>query len=114
MEQTEQNDTLPERPSSIDWQIESSESKTTQVSPDGRWLLNTKVERDGKRQMHLVNYDILVSPMGLGENQAECWREFIKSCVEYARKLDGICAEAAIILANLEKYPRQEEEKPWK
>ena len=103
MEQTEQNDTLPERPSSIDWQIESSESKTTQVSPDGRWLLNTKVQRDGKRQMHLVNYDILASPMGSGENQSECWRKFIKSCVEYARKLDEICAEASIILANLEK-----------
>ena len=114
MEQTEQNDTLPERPSSIDWQIESSESKTTQVSPDGRWLLNTKVERDGKRQMHLSNYNILCSPMGMGENPAKCWRNFIKSCGEYARKLDAISAEAAIILANLEKYPRQEEEKPWK
>ena len=103
MEQTEQNDTLPERPSSIDWQIESSESKTTQVSPDGRWLLNTKVERAGKRQMHLVNYDILVSPMGMGENPAECGRNFIKSCGEYARKLDAICAETAVILSNLEK-----------
>ena len=122
MEQTEQNETLPERPSSIDWQqssidwqIESSESKTTQVSPDGRWLLNTKVQRDGKRQMHLVNYDILDSPMGSGENQAECWRKFIKSCVEYARKLDEICAEAAIILANLENNPTNNGtyKKPW-
>lgn len=103
MEQTEQNDTLPERPSSIDWQIESSESKTTQVSPDGRWLLNTKVQRDGKRQMQLVNYDILCSPSGFGETAAECWRKFIDSCGEYARKLDTISAEAAIILANLEK-----------
>ena len=103
MEQTEQNDTLPGRPSSIDWRTESSESKTTQVSPDGRWHLDSKTERDGKRQMYLVNYDILCSPMGMGENPAECWRNFIKSCGEYARKLDAISAEAAIILANLEK-----------
>ena len=53
--------------------------------------------------MHLSNYDILCSPMGMGENPAECWRNFIKSCGEYARKLDEISAEAAIILANLEK-----------
>ena len=103
MEETEHNDTLPERPSSIDWRIESSESKTMQISPDGRWHLDSKTERDGKRQMHLSNYDILCSPMGSGENPAECWRNFIKSCGEYARKLDEISAEAAIILANLEK-----------
>ena len=103
MEQTEHNDTLQERPTSIDWRTESSESKTTQVSPDGRWHLDSKTERDGIRQMYLVNYDILCSPMGMGENPAECWRNFIKSCVEYARKLDEICAEASIILANLEK-----------
>ena len=103
MEQTEHNDTLPERPTSIDWRTESSENKTTQASPDGRWHLDSKTERDGKRQMHLSNYDILCSPMGMGENPAECWRNFIKSCGEYARKLDAISAEAAIILANLEK-----------
>ena len=103
MEQTEHNDTLPERPSSIDWRIESSESKTMQISPDGRWHLDSKTERDGKRQMHLSNYDILCSPMGMGENPAECWRNFIKSCGEYARKLDAMSAEAAAILSNLEK-----------
>ena len=47
MEQTEHNDTLPERPSSIDWRTESSESSTKEVSPDGRWHLDTKTERDG-------------------------------------------------------------------
>ena len=103
MEQTERNDCLPERPKTIDWQTESSESSTKEVSPDGRWHLDSRTERDGKRQMHLVNYDILCSPMGSGENPAECWRSFIKSCGEYARKLDEICAEAAQILANLEK-----------
>ncbi len=103
MEQTERNDTLPERPSSIDWRTESSESSTRQASPDGRWHLDTKVERDGKRQMHLVNYDILCSPSGSGETTAECWRKFIESCGEYARKLDAICAEASVILANLDK-----------
>ena len=103
MEETEHNDTLSGRQSSIDWRTESSESKTTQVSPDGRWPLDSKTERDGIRQMYLVNYDILCSPMGMGENPAECWRNFIKSCGEYARKLDAISAEAAIVLANLEK-----------
>ena len=103
MEHSERNDSLPERPKSIDWRTESSESKTTQVSPDGRWHLDSKTERDGKRQMHLANYDILCSPMGMGENPAECWRNFIKSCGEYARKLDERCAEASRILANLEK-----------
>lgn len=39
----------------------------------------------------------------MGENSAECWRKFIESCGEYARKLDAISAEAAIFLANLEK-----------
>ena len=53
--------------------------------------------------MYLVNYDILCSPSGSGETTAECWRKFIESCGEYARKLDAICAEAAVILSNLEK-----------
>ena len=103
MEQTEQNDTLQERPSNIEWKTESSEIKTTQVSPDGRWHLNTKVERDGKRKMHLLNHDILCSPMGYGDTPSECWREFIRSCAEYARTLDAIRAEAAVIISNLEK-----------
>lgn len=103
MKQTEQNDTLPERPSNIEWQTESSESRAEQVSPDGRWHLNTKVERDGKRRMHLSNYDILCTPMGYGDTQYECWRKFISSCDEYARKLDAIRAEAAVIISNLEK-----------
>ena len=51
MEQTEHNDTLSERPSSIDWRTESSESSTRHACPDGRWHLHTKVERDGKRPM---------------------------------------------------------------
>ena len=29
--------------------------------------------------------------------------KFIADCGEYARKLDAICAEAAVILSNLEK-----------
>ncbi len=103
MEQTEHNDTLPERPSSIDWQTESSESNMKQASPDGRWHLDSRTERDGKRQMHLVNYDILCSPMGSGETTAECWRKFIESCGEYVRQLEEIRAEAAAILANREK-----------
>lgn len=71
MEETEHNDTLPGRQSSIDWRTESSENKTTQASPDGRWHLDSKTELDGKRQVHLSNYDILCSPMGMGENPAE-------------------------------------------
>ena len=102
MEQTEHNDTLPERPSSIDWQTESSESNTKQASPDGRWHLDTKVERDGKRQMYLVNYDSLCSPSGSGETTAECWRKFIESCGEYARKLDAICADRKAAAAAVE------------
>ena len=103
IEQTVHNATLPERPSRIDWRTGPRESNTRKASPDGRWHLDTKIERDGKRQMYLVNYDILCSPSGSGETAAECWRKFIESCGEYARKLDAICAEAAVILANLEK-----------
>ena len=105
MEQTKQNDTLPDRPYTIEWQTESSESRTEQVSPDGRWHLDTKVERDGKRKMYLLNHDILCIPMGSGDTPSECWRNFISSCGEYARKLDAIRAEAAVIISNLEKQP---------
>ena len=56
----------------IEWKTESSESKTEQVSPDGRWHLDTKVERDGKRQMHLSNYDLICSPMGSGVCAEDC------------------------------------------
>ena len=61
------------------------------------------LERNGVRRVTLVNYDVLGSPIGIGESPLECWRKFIESCGEYARKLDAICAEAAVILSNLEK-----------
>ena len=84
-----------------------NKSIAEQVSPDGRWHLVNSIERDGKRKMHLSNQDILCIPMGSGDTQSECWREFISSCDEYALKLDAIRAEAAVIISNLEKQPTQ-------
>ena len=86
---------------SIEWKTESSESRTEQVSPDGRWHLDTRVERDGKRQMHLSNYDILCSPMGSGVCAEDCWRDFILHCHKYAAKLAAIKEEALAALAAL-------------
>ena len=99
----EQQNDRPERPTTIEWWTESSIHNVKEVSPDGRWHIDIRTERDGGRKMHLVNYDLLCGPSGSGESHAECWRKFIESCGEYARKLDAICAEAAAILSNLEK-----------
>ena len=85
----------------IEWKTESSESKTEQVSPDGRWHLDTKVERDGKRQMHLSNYDLICSPMGNGVCAEDCWRNFILNCDKYAAKLAAIEEEALSALTAL-------------
>ena len=86
---------------SIGWKTESSESRTEQVSPDGRWHLDTKVERDGKRQMHLSNYDLICSPMGSGVCAEDCWRNFILNCDKYAAKLAEIKEEALAALTAL-------------
>ena len=93
----------------IEWQTESSESKTEQVSPDGRWHLDTKVERDGKRQMHLSNYDIICSPMGSGVCAEDCWRDFVDHCERLSAKLEKVKAEAAAILARLENDKTEEQ-----
>ena len=99
----EQHNDRPERPTTIEWWAESSIHSTKEVSPDGRWHIDIKTERDGGRKMYLVNYDLLCSPSGSGESHAECWRKFIDSCGEYARRLEEIRAEAEAILSNLEK-----------
>jgi len=92
----------------IEWKTESSESRTEQVSPDGRWHLDTKVERNGVRRVTLVNYDILGSPVGIGESQLECWRDFVEHCESLAVKLEKVKAEAAAILAGLENDNKEE------
>ena len=92
----------------IEWQTESSESKTEQVSPDGRWHLDTKVERNGVRRVTLVNYDVLGSPIGIGESPLECWREFVAHCERFAAKLEKVKAEAAAVLAGLENDGKEE------
>ena len=96
--------TSPQRPTVIEWQTESSESQLEQISPDGRWHLDTKTE-DGKTRLYLTNFDILCSPCGLGENARECWEKFVRYCDGYAEKLAMIREEAAAILANLEQQP---------
>ena len=40
--------------------------------------------------------------MGIGEDQAECWRKFIRGCDEYAKKLAAVRDEAMSILAFME------------
>ncbi len=99
----EQQNDRPERPTTIEWWTESSIHSTKEASPDGRWHIDIRTERDGGRKMYLVNYDLLCSPSGSGESHAECWRKFIESCGEYARRLEEIRAEAEAILSNLEK-----------
>ena len=94
----------------IEWQTEASESKTEQASPDGRWHLDTKVERNGNRRVTLVNYDVLGSPVGIGESQLECWRDFVEHCERLSAKLEKVKAEAADILAELENYGKEEQQ----
>lgn len=92
----------------IDWKTEASESKTEQSSPDGRWHLDTKVGRDGSCRVTLVNYDVLSSPIGLGESQLECWRDFVDHCERLSAKLEKVKAEAAAVLAGLENDSKEE------
>lgn len=100
----ENQNTTPPRPAVIEWQTESSESTMEQVSPDGRWHLDTKTE-DGKTRLYLTNFDILCSPCGLGENALDCWRMFVEKCDSFAETLAAVREEAAAILANLEQQP---------
>lgn len=97
--------TSPQRPTVIEWQTESSESQLEQVSPDGRWHLDTKTSRDGKPRVYLSNYDLLCGPSGLGETALDCWRMFVEKCDSFAKTLAAVREEAAAILANLEQQP---------
>ena len=90
------------RPAAIKWRTESCESRTEQVSPDGRWHLDTKTT-DGKTKLYLSNYDILCSPGAFGMTVRECWEKFIRSCDGYAEKLAKVRDEAAAILESLEQ-----------
>ncbi|MGN0880098.1 MAG: hypothetical protein ACI4WT_11705 [Oligosphaeraceae bacterium] len=92
----------------IAWQTEASESKTTLVSPDGRWHLDTEAKSGRPNRVALVNMDILGSPIGLAESEVGCWRDFMARCERYTEKLAKAMAEAKTILAELEANGRRE------
>ena len=90
----------------IEWKTETSESKTTLVSPDGRWHLDTEAKTDRPNRVSLVNMDVLGSPIGMAESEIECWRDFVAHCDRYAEKLEKVRREARGILAGLEQQPQ--------
>ena len=92
----------------IEWKTETSESKTTQVSPDGRWHLDTEAKSDRPSRVSLVNMDVLGSPIGMAESEIECWRDFVAHCERYTGKLAKAMAEAKAILAEMEGKETQE------
>ena len=90
----------------IEWQTETSESKTTQVSADERWHLDAEAKSGRPSRVSLVNLDLLGAPIGLAETELDCWRDFVAHCDRYAEKLEKVRREARGILAGLEQQPQ--------
>lgn len=80
----------------MDWKNESYTSETERTS--GSWHLRIK---DGD-DMYLSNYELLVSPSGIGKNEVECWRNFIEHCNRYLPIIKQKRDEAIQILQKLE------------
>ena len=81
----------------IKWNTTELEIKQEMVSSDNRWHIS-KMQRGEDAKFHLVNYELLLTPSGSGENPDVCLETFIKSCDEYIEKVRKIQQEAKEIL----------------
>ena len=78
----------------IDWQITEQESQQEMVSSDGRWHISKNKKGEQPPSFFLTNYDLLITPHGLGKDYKECFGSFIAECDTFIEKVKSIRDQA--------------------
>lgn len=79
---------MPEN--SIIWKSPVCEAYEENVSEDERWHVSRKQSGTEKPEIYLSNYDLLLTPVGIGCSIEECFEKFIKACDRYTERLTKI------------------------
>ena len=78
----------------IDWQITEQESQQEMVSSDGRWHISKNQKGEQPPSFFLTNYDLLISPHGIGKDYKECFESFLVNCDAFIEKIKTIRDQA--------------------
>lgn len=78
----------------IDWRVTEQDVKQELVSADNRWHISRTQRGDAPSQFFLSNYELLLTPHGIGADYKECFETFISDCDAFMLKLEQIKAEA--------------------
>ena len=78
----------------INWNIATSETKEELVSRDGRWHISKTQKGEEESKFFLINYDLLLTPNGNGNNYKACFEDFIENCEQYIEKVRKVQQEA--------------------
>jgi hypothetical protein len=87
----------------INWKIEKHETLEEFVSEDNRWHISKKVNGEKEIKLHLVNFDLLLSPIGSGKNYAECFENFLQNSEQHIQKIREAQQEIMDYVKALEK-----------
>lgn len=85
----------------INWYAEKYESKRRLASSDQRWHISETQKDNGEINLFLSNYDLLLTPHGVGTNHQECFEYFIDECERYIERLRNVQQEAKEHLESL-------------
>lgn len=87
----------------INWNIIEQEMKLKLVSSDKRWHISQMQEDNEESKFYLSNYDLLLTPYGIGSNFKTCFESFIDDCDARVEKIRKIQREAIEYLKQLNK-----------
>ena len=78
----------------LEWRVTEQHLKQELVSADERWHISRSQKGKTPSQFFLSNYDLLLTPHGIGTNYVQCFETFISNCDDFMEKLAGIREEA--------------------
>ena len=90
----------------INWNITDQELMQELVSSDNRWHISKTQKGKEESKFFLTNYDLLLTPHGIGQDYKVYFETFIENCDQYIEKIKKIQQEARehmTIMIELEK-----------
>lgn len=77
----------------LKWNIEEQEVTQKMVSSDARWHISKRHNKEADN-FFLTNFNLLLTPNGVGADYKECFQSFIDNCDSYIEKVKQIQQEA--------------------
>lgn len=83
----------------INWTVKEETIKQEIVSSDNRWHISENEEGN----FYLSNYDLLLTPHGIGSDYKTCFESFINDCDRHIEDIRKAQQEAREMLKEIEE-----------